>query len=1159
MVFNFVTLVLFLILLCHPLLGVVSEHSRYNSSVRWLSSRNIKPHSFGLPRKKPSKSSWIRAKIRGGDAEDEEQQQDEDGDEERYSRQVYTLGARAHGLIRTATVYIDGPAKSGLVYECAKNLALTGIGKIVILSSNDEHDTAYHRDELDDLGTSYTNGARAEVEDEDKTCTSDEELLREYIHRLNPSLDVQATSRKELNNEEMMNSEKKQGILLCVDRPYDTQVRMNQLCRRLGFPFVAAETAGVYGLIFSDFGPSFHVHDVDGETPLVVPLDRIEVSEDREEKSIVLVRCVSGERHDVSRGDEIKFQLSSGDNLEVPCTVEKVKSPELILVRPTLDNELTMNEFVERVNSEASTFTRMKQIEEISFVTLEEAVANAMDDTSLFVPSDLDKSFDDIRRDAIFSSFHALSQFVKENKRLPAGTTDDGDAFLSLAKRSWNTNDNSKETKAWEKHCKTFARINRAKFVPQQAMFGAIASQECLKAASGLYNPIRQFLLYDCDEILPAKLAAQEESTSSGLSCIFGEKIVQDFHSKNIFVVGAGAIGCEILKNLAAMGAATSENGRILVTDMDTIEQSNLSRQLLFRDGDIGKFKSQAAQDAVKRLNASVEVECHVSKVGDEEHGPFDFQFWSKRVDVVLNALDNMEARLFIDSQCVANKLGLVDAGTLGSKGNVQVVVPHETESYGSSADPPEPSIPVCTLKNFPYAISHTIQWGRDLFEGYFARRPKKTNGFLESTDSTGIESLISKIKSDIGEQEALEAARELREDINVIESKRNGSLRSECINWAIGMADDLFHDKIVELLAKYPIDSLDEDNEPFWSGSRKAPTPLSFSFDSSPDGQQELVNQNYVDFVRNAARLRIETVLGEEADSLISEDEAISALRSAKEGKSISALERRDSVHEILKDITSLDSNDETLHMAEFEKDDESNGHVAFITAASNLRAICYGIPPVDAMETRKVAGNIVPAMVTTTAFVSALSCIELFKLVQNSKLGKYRNSFVNLALPFFASTVPLPAEEIEGLRGQTFTLWDRIVVKESKKAAAAGGITLKQLLKRLRKEIGQDEEEVEISSVSYGPYLIYASFLHEDEPEHLQKNLWDLITESVDAGMEFDSEFSRESGSENGSTGFQIQPVIELSVAAEDLKTGEEVALPPVRVVRRDGHKSS
>lgn len=82
------------------------------------------------------------------------------------------------------------------------------------------------------------------------------------------------------------------------------------------------------------------------------------------------------------------------------------------------------------------------------------------------------------------------------------------------------------------------------------------------------------------------------------------------------------------------------------------------------------------------------------------------------------NALDNVQARLFVDRCCVGYGLPLLESGTSGTKGNTQTIIPGQSESYGSSADPPEPAIPVCTLKSFPYLIEHTLQWARDTFEG---------------------------------------------------------------------------------------------------------------------------------------------------------------------------------------------------------------------------------------------------------------------------------------------------------------------------------------------------------------------------------------------------------------------------------------------------------
>jgi molybdopterin/thiamine biosynthesis adenylyltransferase len=76
----------------------------------------------------------------------------------------------------------------------------------------------------------------------------------------------------------------------------------------------------------------------------------------------------------------------------------------------------------------------------------------------------------------------------------------------------------------------------------------------------------------------------------------------------------------------------------------------------------------------------------------------------------VCNALDNLEARRYTDYQCVTYGKPLLESGTLGAKANTQVVLPHKTESYSASADPPEKTIPMCTLKNFPNKIEHTIE-----------------------------------------------------------------------------------------------------------------------------------------------------------------------------------------------------------------------------------------------------------------------------------------------------------------------------------------------------------------------------------------------------------------------------------------------------------------
>lgn len=112
----------------------------------------------------------------------------------------------------------------------------------------------------------------------------------------------------------------------------------------------------------------------------------------------------------------------------------------------------------------------------------------------------------------------------------------------------------------------------------------------------------------------------------------------------------------------------------------------------------------------------------------------YDDVFFNQ-LDAVTNALDNVEARQYMDRQCVLYNRPLLESGTLGTKGNTQVVLPGLTESYSSSQDPPEKSIPICTLKNFPNRIEHTLQWARDLFEGIYKQTPENVNMYLRQAD----------------------------------------------------------------------------------------------------------------------------------------------------------------------------------------------------------------------------------------------------------------------------------------------------------------------------------------------------------------------------------------------------------------------------------------
>ena len=197
-------------------------------------------------------------------------------------------------------------------------------------------------------------------------------------------------------------------------------------------------------------------------------------------------------------------------------------------------------------------------------------------------------------------------------------------------------------------------------------------------------------------------------------------------------MVGAGALGCEFVKMLALTGVCTAKPGHFTVTDDDNIEISNLNRQFLFRKPDVGKSKAERALAAGSRMNPHLISQSYKLRVGGENESIFNDDFW-EGLDIVINAVDNVHARLYVDSRCVFYGRPLLESGTLGTKCNSQIIIPHLTQSYGETSDPPEESIPLCTLKNFPYQIEHTIQWARDYFEGNFVEGPNECKKFIEN------------------------------------------------------------------------------------------------------------------------------------------------------------------------------------------------------------------------------------------------------------------------------------------------------------------------------------------------------------------------------------------------------------------------------------------
>jgi ubiquitin-like 1-activating enzyme E1 B len=171
-----------------------------------------------------------------------------------------------------------------------------------------------------------------------------------------------------------------------------------------------------------------------------------------------------------------------------------------------------------------------------------------------------------------------------------------------------------------------------------------------------------------------------------------------------VLIVGAGGIGCELLKNVVLAGF-----GHITLLDLDTIDLSNLNRQFLFRKKDVKQSKALVAARTASAFNPNVHI---VPIHGNIKDMQFDLA-WFQGFDIVLNALDNLDARRHVNKMCMAGNIPLVESGTAGYLGQVQPLLKDRTECFDCIPKPTPKTYPVCTIRSTPTQPIHCIVWAK--------------------------------------------------------------------------------------------------------------------------------------------------------------------------------------------------------------------------------------------------------------------------------------------------------------------------------------------------------------------------------------------------------------------------------------------------------------
>ncbi|XP_014287510.1 SUMO-activating enzyme subunit 2 [Halyomorpha halys] len=213
---------------------------------------------------------------------------------------------------------------------------------------------------------------------------------------------------------------------------------------------------------------------------------------------------------------------------------------------------------------------------------------------------------------------------------------------------------------------------------------------------------------------------------------IFDSELKKVVNNSKVLVVGAGGIGCELLKNLVLTGFEDIE-----IIDLDTIDVSNLNRQFLFQKKHVGKSKAEVAKQSVLQFNPNAKIIAHHASVTGPDFGVRFIQ----KFNVVMNALDNKAARNHVNRLCLAAGVPLIESGTAGYSGQVELIVKQLTKCYECDPKANPKTFPGCTIRNTPSLLIHCIVWAKHLFSQLFGEQDPREEDFDVSPDPTDAES----------------------------------------------------------------------------------------------------------------------------------------------------------------------------------------------------------------------------------------------------------------------------------------------------------------------------------------------------------------------------------------------------------------------------------
>ena len=877
-------------------------------------------------------------------------------DKQLYSRQIVAFGFNAMNKLSKLRVFIY--RLGGLGIEITKNIILAGPKIVNIFDDN--------KIKIEDCGSNFY------INEKDVGLRKDEVCL--------PKL-------KELNNNIQCEILKNKNIEQCIT-DYDVIViteilelgklmQINEICRKNKIGFIYCLSLGLTFYCFVDFNDHF-INDLNNKDKKKYYIKNINVGE----KTKIIIDN-SLDNFNLSINSFVIFKDIKGMSQLMDGKKRKIISKN--------KNYFEIDENSQKYDEYLGDgiVEEFKEPIHMNYKSLKDMLNK---------PKFCEYMLNENKNLNLHIAFLIIHKFYEIYKKLPDKYNFDIKIFNNLLKNAIKFYDICKDFNFDKNLIYMIFQNCKYEISPVCGYGGGVASQEIIKSI-GLYRPINQWFSAEFYNILDNYnnlFCFDNISRYSHQISIFGEKTQKKLGDLNVFLIGAGAVGCELMKYFAMMGISINKNSKLLVTDHDRIEKSNLSRQFLFRNKDILKLKSEIAANSIKKMNNMINCEYSQEIVSEKTQKTFDKKFF-KKLDAVVIAVDNFEARNYISKQCEKYFIPYFNCGTDGPYANVEAFIPGVTEpaSYPKNY---EKIVPSCTLKMFPSSINHCVIWAYNHYEKYFNENIKNTNIFYNNNDE--FFNIVEK-------EEDLRSRYNKIKKIFYFCKISCSKIFDECIKFSVQKYLKFFKYNIEQILELYSSDKIaKETGEKFWSGNKRLPHPL--KFDINDIMCFEFI-KSFSCLLAGCLGINISKI---DIDNYIKNFCSSLALKPPKTKKYENKLYYENKIKKIKEKIKNYLSNKYEVinfNSITYDKDSTNEFQIDFISNCSNLRAKNYNLGQEDKFKINVIAGKMIPGIITSTASIAGLLALQLYVICQNKNYNHFMVGNMNLADNVLALAIPL------------------------------------------------------------------------------------------------------------------------------------------------------